>query len=100
RWIAIDLVGAIWVLPMRGGAATRITPELLEARQPTWSDDSRFIAFQGYGDGTWHIYTIGRDGSDFRQLTTGTFDDREPAWSHDGARIAFSSDRSGGTYTI
>lgn len=100
RWVAIDLVGAIWVLPLRGGEATRITPELLEARQPAWSADSRFIAFQGYADGTWHIFTIGRDGSDLRQLTAGIFDDREPAWSHDGRRIAFSSDRSGGTYTI
>src|SRR5213083_74222 len=63
RSIAIDLVGALWVLPIRGGEATKITPDLLEARQPTWSPDSRVIAFQGYDDGVWHIYTIGRDGS-------------------------------------
>jgi Tol biopolymer transport system component/imidazolonepropionase-like amidohydrolase len=100
RWIAIDLTGALWVLPRDGGEANRVTPELLEARQPTWSADSRFIAFQGYADDTWHIYTIARDGSDLRQLTTGVFDDREPAWSSDGTRIAFSSDRSGGVYTI
>jgi Tol biopolymer transport system component/imidazolonepropionase-like amidohydrolase len=100
RWIAIDLVGALWVLPIRGGEARRITPDLLEARQPTWSSDSRLIAFQGYDDGAWHVYAIGRDGSGLRQLTTGVFDDREPAWSHDGTRIAFSSDRAGGIYTI
>jgi Tol biopolymer transport system component/imidazolonepropionase-like amidohydrolase len=100
RWIAIDLVGALWILPIRGGEATRITPDLLEARLPTWSADSRSIAFQGYDDGTWHIYTIGRNGSGLKQVTTGVFDDREPAWSHDGMRIAFSSDRAGGTYRI
>jgi Tol biopolymer transport system component len=101
RWIAIDLLGGVWILPMRGGDAKRLTPETLEARQPTWSPDSESIAFQGYdADGTWHIYVVPREGGDAKALTTGEFDDREPAWSHDGSRIAFSSDRYGGISTI
>jgi Tol biopolymer transport system component/imidazolonepropionase-like amidohydrolase len=100
RSIAIDLVGALWVLPIRGGEAKRITPALLEARQPAWSPDSQSIAFQGYDDGAWHVYVINRDGGDARAVTHGEFDDREPAWSHDGSRIAFSSDRYGGISTI
>jgi len=100
RWIAIDLVGALWVLPIEGGEAKQISPPLLEARQPAWSADSRSIAFQGYDDGAWHIYTITRGGGEVTQLTTGVFDDREPAWSHDGSRIAFSSDRADSTYSI
>jgi Tol biopolymer transport system component/imidazolonepropionase-like amidohydrolase len=100
RSIAIDLLGGIWILPFRGGEAKRITPELLEARQPAWSPDGQSIAFQGYDDGTWHIYTIGHDGGEAKAITSGVFDDREPAWSHDGTRIAFSSDRYGGITTI
>src|SRR5262245_32784341 len=100
RWIAIDLVGALWVLPIRGGEAKQISPPLLEARQPTWSPDSRSIAFQGYDDGAWHIYSVSREGGEVTQLTSGVFDDREPAWSHDGSHIAFSSDRADGIYTI
>jgi Tol biopolymer transport system component/imidazolonepropionase-like amidohydrolase len=100
RWIAIDLLGGLWILPMRGGQAKRITPELLEARQPTWSPDSESIAFQGYDDGAWHIYVIPREGGEAKPVTTGEFDDREPAWSHNGSRIAFSSDRFGGIVTI
>jgi Tol biopolymer transport system component/imidazolonepropionase-like amidohydrolase len=100
RSIAIDLLGSIWLLPFRGGEAKRLTPELLEARQPTWSPDSRSIAFQGYGDGAWHIYVISLDGGEAKAITSGQFDDREPAWSHDGSRIAFSSDRYGGITTI
>jgi len=100
RWIAIDLLGGIWVLPFRGGPAKRLTPELLEARQPTWSPDSESIAFQGYDDGAWHIYVVPREGGDAKAVTSGEFDDREPAWSHDGSRIAFSSDRYGGIATI
>jgi Tol biopolymer transport system component/imidazolonepropionase-like amidohydrolase len=100
RSIAIDLLGSIWLVPIRGGEARRITPELLEARQPTWSPDAQSIAFQGYEDGTWHIYVVNRDGGEPKALTQGEFDDREPAWSHDGSRIAFSSDRVGGVVTV
>src|SRR5580765_3337100 len=100
RSIAIDLLGGIWILPFGGGSAKRITPELLEARQPSWSPDSQSIAFQGYDDGAWHIYVIPHDGGEPKAITSGVFDDREPAWSHDGSRIAFSSDRYGGITTI
>jgi dipeptidyl aminopeptidase/acylaminoacyl peptidase len=100
RWIAIDLLGSIWVLPFRGGDATRITPDFIEARVPTWAPDGESLAFQGYEGGAWHIYAISRKGEHLKQLTNGAFDDREPDWSHDGLRIAFSSDRSGGMYAI
>jgi Tol biopolymer transport system component len=99
RSIAIDLVGALWVLPIGGGEAKRITPDTLEARRPSWAPDSQSLAFQGYGD-AWHIYTIRVDGSGLRELTNGPFDDRGPDWSRDARRIAFSSDRSGGVSSI
>jgi Tol biopolymer transport system component len=101
RAIAIDLIGSLWILPMNGGDARKITPDLLEARQPAWSPDNRHLAFQGYGDdGAWHIYTIDPNGANLKALTRGIFDDREPAWSPDGQEIAFSSDRFGGITTI
>jgi Tol biopolymer transport system component len=104
RWIAIDLVGAIWVLPFGGGEARRLTPDTFEAHQPTWAPDNNRIAFQGLGDdGTWHIYEVRREGGEGQTpnaLTSGIFDDREPTWSHDGRRIAFSSDRWGGISTL
>ena len=101
RWIAIDLLGSLWVLPFGGGDARRITSDFLEARHPSWSPDSRSLVFEGFGDdGTWHIFTIGADGGGLRQLTMGPFDDREPDWSHDGSHIAFSSDRDGGIRSI
>src|SRR2546425_12654581 len=61
RWIAIDLLGSLWILPFRGGDARKITSDLFEARQPTWSPDSESLAFQGYDAGTWHIYVISRE---------------------------------------
>ena len=72
RSIAIDLLGALWVLPIGGGEAKRVTPDTLEARRPSWAPDSRSIAFQGYGD-AWHIYTIGIDGTGLKTITSGPF---------------------------
>jgi dipeptidyl aminopeptidase/acylaminoacyl peptidase len=99
RSMAIDLLGALWVLPIGGGEARQITPDTIEAREPSWSPDSLSLAFQGYED-AWHIFTIKTDGTGLKALTTGPFDDREPDWSRDGRRIAFSSDRYGGISSI
>ena len=95
RQLAIDLQGSIWVLPVSGGTARRVTDEYNDARQPTWSPDARTIAFQGYRDGGYDIWAVNADGTAQHQLTRGPYDDREPAWSPDGRSVAFSSDRSG-----
>ena len=99
KTLAIDLLGQLWLLPVEGGIAKSLTDPLGDARQPAWSPDGRFLAFQAYWDGNWHIYTIHRDGTNLQQRTSGPFDHREPHWSPDGRHIAFSSDRDG-TYDI
>jgi Tol biopolymer transport system component len=101
RTLAIDLQGSIYTLPATGGTAKRITDVFNDARQPSFSSDGKWIAFQGYRDGVFHIWSVAADGSSQKQLTWGVFDDREPAWSHDGTRVAFSSDRGdAGNYDI
>ena len=99
RTLAIDLLGALWTLPVEGGAARRVLADGYDAHAPAWSPDGRRLAFQAYHRDTWNIWSMNADGSDLRQLTSGPFDDREPHWSPDGTRIAFSSDR-GGTYDV
>src|SRR5215510_3730496 len=97
RTLAIDLQGSIYTLSTSGGTATRITDLFNDARHPAWAPDGKWIAFQGYRDGAFHIWAIAPDGRNQHMLTTGTYDDREPAWSHDGTRVAFSSDRVPGS---
>ena len=95
RSLAVDLQGSLWIIPARGGQATRITDYFNDARQPVWSPDGSRIAYFAYRDGGYDLWTVKPDGSDMRKLTQGPFDDREPAWSPDGRTLAFSSDRSG-----
>ncbi|MFD5827614.1 amidohydrolase family protein [Lentzea sp. NPDC060358] len=94
RWLAIDLVTAIWVLPAAGGQARKLTDELQDATLPSFGPGGR-IAFQSYRDGNYHLYVIGLDGRGLTQLTSGKYDHREPAFSPDGTKIAFVSDRAG-----
>ena len=100
--IVFSAQGALWILPITGGKATRITPWTVEPTAPVWSPDGSTIAFQNYTlDGNYHIWTIEPDGSNLKELTTGYFDDREPAWTPDGKAIVFSSDRGNdGQYKI
>lgn len=94
--------GALWMMPVSGGNATRISAFDVEPTAPVWAPDGRTIAFQNYTtDGNFHIWSINPDGSNPQELTTGFFDDREPAWTPDGSALVFSSDRGGdGQYKI
>jgi len=95
RTLVIDLLGSLWTLPGQGGAATKITEELIDARRPSFSPDGATIVFGGFKDnGGWDLWSIKPDGTAATRLTTGPYDDMEPQWSHDGTRVAFASDRS------
>lgn len=99
--LAIDLQGSIWLLPIGGGQARRLTDSLNDARQPAWSPNGDAIVFQGYRDGQYDIWLVSPADGTLSNLTPDPFDDREPAWSHDGSRVAFSSDRAlEGSYDI
>ncbi len=100
--IVFSAQGALWVIPIGGGDATRITSWTVEPTAPVWAPDGKTIAFQNYTpEGNYHIWTVEPDGANMQELTTGFFDDREPAWSADGSTLVFSSDRSqDGQYKI
>ncbi|SDX64181.1 component of the Tol biopolymer transport system [Amycolatopsis xylanica] len=99
KLVAFDLLTNIWVVPIAGGEARRLTDDFADATQPAFSPDGRRLVFQSYRDGNYHLWSIGVDGSGARQHTQGPFDHREPKFSPDGASIVFASDR-GGSYGV
>ena len=80
-------------------APTFVSPPVDSASdtRPTWSPDSRYIAFVSYRDGNSEVYVMDADGSIQTRLTNtpGTGTTYAPEWSPDGSKIAFDSDRDG-----
>ncbi len=92
-----------------GTIVTTTSVQLLTATSftnfdPTWSPDSRSIAFSSTRSGGTDIYRMSATGGEsdtahFVRLTTDPAGDTTPAWSPDGSTIAFASDRTGNRET-
>ena len=66
--------------------------------EPSWSPDSKHIAFTSNRDGNLEIYVMDVDGGNQQRLTNSGdvhIHNWEPSWSPDGRRIAFTSNRDG-----
>ncbi|MDQ3137165.1 MAG: BamA/TamA family outer membrane protein [Gemmatimonadota bacterium] len=77
----------------RNKQVERIQLKLSGVTTPSWSPDGTQLVFTGYDGGISDLYTIDRDGSDLRRLTSDRYGDLHPVWSPDGRTIAFVSDR-------
>jgi Tol biopolymer transport system component len=67
-----------------------------DRRRPPRRFDRVFYKLDGVGwtgDRRKHLFVVGLDGGDERQVTDGDCEDDEPTWSPDGTRIVFSSMR-------
>ena len=67
----------------------KLDPRVKVARRVRYRADG--IGWRG--EAFRHVFVVGADGGDARQLTTGEGEDASPSWSPDGTRIAFVSDR-------
>ena len=103
--IVFDLLGDIYVMPVAGGTAVRITSGPAFDMQPRFSPDGRRIAFASDRNGSTNIWTMDREGRDAKQVSR---DQRwfinSPTWSPDGqyifARHHFVKERSLGAGEI
>ena len=99
RTIVFDLLGDLYLLPVDGGSARRITSGPAFDVQPRFSPDGSRISFTSDRSGGDNIWTVAADGSDPRQVTDEDFRLLNNAvWTPDGeyliARKHFTSGRS------
>jgi imidazolonepropionase-like amidohydrolase/Tol biopolymer transport system component len=88
RWIAFDLLGDIYVMPISGGEARLLVGGHSLDVQPRWSPDGRRIAFVSDRDGLENLWTMNADGTDLRQVSREK--ERQvnsPVWTPDGLAL-------------
>ena len=79
----------IWVVPAVGGDPKQITRSGSPRGghgSPSWSGDSKRIAFDSTDYIFYHVWSVGVDGSDLKKIARG----RQPVYSHDGSSLYYT----------
>jgi len=95
--IAISWQGDLWLVPIAGGEARRITANPADERHPIWSRDGRFIAFASDRHGNPDIFVMPVDGSEApKRLSFASVTDVPYDFTPDGKAVLFTSNRAMG----
>lgn len=97
--IVFDLLGDIYIMPIQGGAATKISGGIPFEFQPRFSPDGQWVAFTSDAGGGDNIWVMKKDGSAKKQITKESFRLlNNAAWHPNGqyiiARKHFTATRS------
>ncbi|MCC6929292.1 MAG: PD40 domain-containing protein [Gemmatimonadaceae bacterium] len=83
--IVFDLLGDLYVIPIDGGKATRLTSGMPWDAMPRWSPDGRSIAFISDRDGGDNLWLVNADGSGAHKITKEVDNAlSSPQWTPDG----------------
>lgn len=95
--IVMEAVGDLYVLPIEGGTAHRITSGMAFDSQPRFSPDGKRIVFVSDRDGSENVWVANADGSEPRKLSSdsGTVEFASPSWSPDGTHVVASRTKWG-----
>ncbi|NLU68807.1 amidohydrolase family protein [Streptomyces sp. HNM0574] len=93
--LVFDAHNVLWLLPLEGGTATRLTDDLEDATWPSFFPDGKRVAFQSFRNGSYDICAVDLATGEVERLTDGPGYDVDPAVSPDGTRIAYVSDTDG-----
>jgi imidazolonepropionase-like amidohydrolase/Tol biopolymer transport system component len=99
RSVVFETLGKLYIKPVTGGAARRLTAARDDAMEawPSWSRDGKSLVFVRWTDtGLGEIHVVGAGGGASRKLTTVPGHYAEPRFSPDGKAIVFERRGSGG----
>lgn len=83
----------IWIAPVTGGNATKLTYHDGEEQYPKFSPDGKLIAFTGQYDGNSDVYVMDTEGGNITRLTYHPFTDEVVGWNQTNNKIIFRSQR-------
>jgi len=81
----------IWVIPLKGGEARRLTTHPKSDSHPRWSPDGKTLAFVSSRGGTPQVWLLNLSGGEARQLTHVAAGAAGVEWSPRGTHLAFLS---------
>lgn len=91
--LAFDWRGDIWVVPVEGGEARRLTDHVAHDAYPHWSPHGREIAFVSDRHGNRDIFVVAPSGGTPERLTFHSDDDLLCDWGPPCDRLYFASAR-------
>ncbi|MBN2172077.1 MAG: PD40 domain-containing protein [Candidatus Krumholzibacteriota bacterium] len=98
--VVFTYAGDLWVAPLAGGTARRLTADVGRERRPRFSPDGTLIAFSGEYDGNEDVFVIPAEGGEPRRLTWHPGEDVVQGFTPDGSAVLFTSQRSAHTRRI
>jgi tricorn protease len=87
--VAFCAEGDLWIAPVAGGEARRITSHAGDEVLPKFSPDGKWIAFAGDYDGNQDLFVMPADGGEPVRLTWHPGPDAPLDWTSDGKEILF-----------
>src|SRR5690606_34305412 len=82
----------IYLMNADGSNATAISDTAGNAKNPVWSDDGQFIAYQSNLDGDEDIYIFDLNTQQTHQLTDNQLNDTAPAWACNSHTLIFNTE--------
>ncbi|HEU5015283.1 MAG TPA: S41 family peptidase [Roseiflexaceae bacterium] len=89
--IAFVYAADIWLVPVAGGRAERLTAHPSSHHAPRWSPDGTQLAFTSTRTGAGDLYVLSFTNGDVRRVTYHEQASTAEAWSADGQYLFFSS---------
>lgn len=91
--ICFTYQGNLWVVPVDGGPATRLTANDSYDSNPRWSPDGKWIAFNSDREGGSQVFLIPSVGGPARQVTFHSVPTTVHDWFPDGRSLLVTSSR-------